>query len=693
MDANDPTAWLYSALAKADHNRINEAIRDLEHAEEVNENRSVFRSSVLVDQDRAVQGINLANIYRDAGMSEWALREAARAANYDYSSYAAHLFLAGSYNDLRDPKLVNLRYETAAKAEFLLANLLAPVSAGTLSPALTQQEYSRLFERDRVGVLSATEYLGSGDWVQAGAQYGILGNSSYSLEGVYRSESGQRPNNDLEQRLLVARFKQQFTPQDTAYISVEQYEGSGGDLAQYYDQRMGARAFRFEETHEPFVTLGYHHEWAPGIHTLAVANWLNSDFGFANPSQPTLLLIENGGDIQAARGLTAVTRVRNEISIFSTELQQILTLGPLTTIAGVRGQYGDIESANLQTRPSPFAGFFPPPPAPAARQQQDATFRRVSAYLYEQWQMTRGLRLIGGVVYDYMELPGNFQSAPISSREESVSRVSPKAGLIWEPLKELSFRAAYARSVGGATFDQSYQLEPAQIGGFVQSFRSIIPESVAGAATAARFETIQAAVDVKLPRGTYIGFDGGLRSSDVERSVGAFRFSPAQTYASPSSTRQHLRYEERTAGVSVFQMLGDEVVLGARYEITQAELASALVEVPSGVPQSGLQRRSHPESLLHQVGLSLVFNHHSGFFAQAQEVWSRQENDEYSFPLETEDVFQTHLLAGYRFPRRRAEIAVGVLNITDQDYRLSPLTAYNEMPRERTFVTRLRLNF
>src|SRR6185369_8546576 len=97
---------------------------------------------------------NLAAVYQDAGMSEVAAREAARAVNYDYGNYSAHLFLANSYLGLSDPNLINLRYETEAENEYLLANLMSPVSAGTMSPTISQQEYSRLFERDRLGVVS-----------------------------------------------------------------------------------------------------------------------------------------------------------------------------------------------------------------------------------------------------------------------------------------------------------------------------------------------------------------------------------------------------------------------------------------------------------------------------------------------------------------------------------------------------------
>src|SRR5262249_41672614 len=135
---------------------------DLEHSQELNDNRQLYRSRLLLDQDRAVRSANLANIYRDAGMTDWSVREAGRAVAVDYANYSAHLFLANSYDELRDPNRVNLRYETPAEAEYLIANLLAPVGAGPLARSISQHEYSRLLEQDRVGLVSSTEYLSRG---------------------------------------------------------------------------------------------------------------------------------------------------------------------------------------------------------------------------------------------------------------------------------------------------------------------------------------------------------------------------------------------------------------------------------------------------------------------------------------------------------------------------------------------------
>ena len=58
-----------------------------------------------------------------------------------------------------------------------------------------------------------------------------------------------------------------------------------------------------------------------------------------------------------------------------------------------------------------------------------------------------------------------------------------------------------------------------------------------------------------------------------------------------------------------------------------------------------------------------------------------------------DDFWQLNAFTGYRFARRRAEVAVGLVNITDEDYELEPLTLYTELPRERTLVARFSFKF
>src|SRR5262249_51236801 len=150
-----------------------------ETSQDLNNNRQVYRSRLLLDEDRAVRSASLATIYQQAGMTNVSVREAARAVAYDYANYSAHLFLANSYDALRDPTRFNLRYETAWFNELLLANLLAPVGAGTFSQNISQQEYARLFEVNRLGLVTDTSWRSDGQVRELASQFGTFGDFSY----------------------------------------------------------------------------------------------------------------------------------------------------------------------------------------------------------------------------------------------------------------------------------------------------------------------------------------------------------------------------------------------------------------------------------------------------------------------------------------------------------------------------------
>jgi tetratricopeptide (TPR) repeat protein len=695
LDPNDPTAWLYSALLNQENNRINDAIRDLEKSQALNDNRSVYRSQLLLDQDQAVRSANLAAMYQDNGMEDVAVREAARAVSYDYANYSAHLFLANSYYGLSDPNLINLRYETPTENEYLLANLLAPVSAGTMSPTISQQEYSPLFERNRLGVVSDTEYLSRGAWTESGAQFGTFENFGYAVEGFYRTDPGQQVNNDVEQRQLSAALKYQFTPQDTVYLQVKQYHATSGDLQQYYNPTNANPDYRLSEDQTPIVGLGYHHEWSPGVHTLFFAARLEDSLTVTNPTGPTLLAFVTPSGIPIlVQGLTAQEHLEDDLTIYSGELQQIWQTPEHNTILGTRFQYGNFDTHNLQTMPSVFGGtIFPGPPIPAAQQDVSSLFRRISVYGYHQWQIFDPLQLIGGVAYDRLTFPENFETAPVSGNTRTVDQVSPKAGLIWTPLDGTTFRFAYTRSLGGASLDQSYQLEPSQVAGFIQSYRSIIPESVAGPVPGANFETYGFSLEQKFSTGTYLGISGDLLYSDVQQTVGAFGYTFFLTpFPVPSVLQENLNYKEQSLLFTANQLVGKNWSLGARYRLSDA-IFNYNFDLPNGIATNNFLVKQNMEAVLNQVDLLVVYNHPCGFFAQGEAHWYVQNNIGYGPGEPGADFWQLNAFVGYRFPRRKAEVTLGLLNITDQNYNLNPLNLYNELPRSRTLALRLRLSF
>jgi Flp pilus assembly protein TadD len=690
LDPNDPTAWLYSALLKQEKNRINEGIADLEKSKTLNDNRMLFRSRLLLDQDQAVRGANLASLYRDAGMFDFSVQEAARAVDSDYANSSAHLFLANSYDALRDPKLINLRYETPWFSELLVANLLQPVGGGSLSQNVSQQEYSRLFSGDHIGVFSSTEYFSRGDWVQNGSQYGNIGNTDYAIDASYRSENGFRPNNDLEQTDLAVRLKQQLTDEDSVFLEVSYFNDESGDVAQYFDQNSASRTLRVTEKQEPNLLAGYHREWSPGNHTLFLFARFDDTLTL-DDSDPSLLFLRTF--ISPISGNTSISvqnpslfslGYQSDLTVYSGELQQIRQTAANTFIAGARYQVGTADTSSELDRQ--LTGV-------VTDQNVNSDLDRVSVYAYDHWQIIDSLRLTAGLSYDRLHFPQNIDTSPISTAESTTDKWSPKFGILWSPWKDTHLRAAYTRSLGGAFFDTSVRLEPVQINGFNQAFRSLLPESVAGLVPGTEFETWGVGLDQAFPKtGTYLTLQGQILKSDGTRTVGILTNADPNIPVpdSAGSTRQSLDFEEKSFSVAVNQLLSREFSIGARYQVTDADFDGHFAGFPASA-QTALNQ--NVSATLHQVYLYANCYLPCGFFSQFNAVWSRQSNRGYSPAEPGDDFWQLNAYAGYRFYRRRAEVRLGVLNITDRNYRLNPLTLYNELPRERMLAASLKLDF
>jgi len=99
-----------------------------------------------------------------------------------------------------------------------------------------------------------------------------------------RSENGQqRPNEDIEQLTVSAKFKQQLTPEDSVYFQAIYYDFESGDVSQYYDPAKAHRRLRVDEMQEPILLAGYHREWNPGNHTLLLVGRMQDTFTVTDP--------------------------------------------------------------------------------------------------------------------------------------------------------------------------------------------------------------------------------------------------------------------------------------------------------------------------------------------------------------------------------------------------------------------------
>jgi cytochrome c-type biogenesis protein CcmH/NrfG len=682
LDPNDPTSWLYLALLDQQQNKINDAIGDLQNSQTRNDNRSLFRSKLLLDQDRAVGSVNLASIYSDAGMSDVSVREAASAVNDDYANASAHLFLSDAYNDLRDPTQFNLRYETVWFNELLLANLLSPVGGGRLSQGVSQQEYSKLFQQDGLDLASSTDVRSDGMYHEQASQFGTFGNTSYALDLDYHHNDGIRPNNGLDDTEWDTTIKQQVTPHDTALLLVQYQDYHSGDNFQYYDPANARPNYKFDEYQHPILVGGWDHEWSPGIRTLVLLGRLTDEQYFSDSQAPQLVLSEDaGGVVHGVSSEPYDVNYHNEFEIYSAELNQICEWNHVTLSAGARYQTGTFQSQDqLGNTPIPFLY------TPTANSVSE-NFERITGYGYLTVEPLEHLWLTGGFAYDQVSFPDNYRQPPVASGEDERSQLGPKAALVWSPIPQATLRGVYTRSLGGVSLDESYRLEPTQLAGFPQAFRSLISESIVGSVDAPSFETLGVALDLKLGSRTFVGIQAERLTSDVQRSDGDFVLVFGVV---PGSTPETLDYKEYDLSISLNQLVGDKIVLGTSYSLTRSDLHDVLTDIPVTVFATADQME---QSTLQQGEGYVQFNYPSGFFSRAEAHWYGQSNSGWT-PAEPGDhFFQYNLFAGYYFAHRRAELEVGILNLTGENYNLNSLTAYQGLPRSRVFEAKLNFVF
>jgi tetratricopeptide (TPR) repeat protein len=183
LDPRDPTPWFYDAIRKQTVNRPVEALQDLQKSIELNDNRAVYRSRLLLDEDLAARSASLGRIYSDLGFEQLALVEGWKSVNTDPGNYSAHRFLADSYS-------AQPRHEIARTSELLQSQLLQPINITPIQPQLAESnlqilegagpstpsfnEFNPLFQRNRmtlqadgvvaemtpwVGILSFPEYM------------------------------------------------------------------------------------------------------------------------------------------------------------------------------------------------------------------------------------------------------------------------------------------------------------------------------------------------------------------------------------------------------------------------------------------------------------------------------------------------------------------------------------------------------
>jgi tetratricopeptide (TPR) repeat protein len=239
-DPKDPTPWFYDAIKKQAENRPVEAIADLQHAIELNDDRAVYRSRQMLDSDLAARGAAIGRIYNELGFAPRGLVESWKALAAEPGDYSSHRLLSDSYSTLP-------RHDFARASELLQSQLLQPINItpvqprlaesslfliGNLGPsALSLNEFNPLFDRNGFATL-VSGLVGSQDtYGDEVVHSGIWDNWSYSLGQMHYQTGGYRKNNDIDANLYNAFVQGRITPDFGVQAEYRHRDLEYGDLS------------------------------------------------------------------------------------------------------------------------------------------------------------------------------------------------------------------------------------------------------------------------------------------------------------------------------------------------------------------------------------------------------------------------------------------------------------------------------
>src|SRR5262249_5717572 len=146
-----------------------------------------------------------------------------------------------------------------------------------------------------------------------------------------------------------------------------------------------------------------------------------------------------------------------------------------------------------------------------------------------------------------------------------------------------------------------------------------------------------------------------------------------------------------TIAMALTQLIGDDWSVGMRSRVSYGELRNSFSTVTSStVNTTGIP--GEISGTLYYLNLNALYNLPCGFFARGDANWYDQRLHGFG-GLKGDEFWHFNAFVGYRFLQRRAEVSVGLLNIGNRDYNLSPVNLYTELPHGRTLAITAKFTF
>jgi Flp pilus assembly protein TadD len=443
MDPKDPTPYFYDAILKQTTNRPVEALHDMQKAKELNDNRAVYRSSLLLDKDMAARSAAQGRIYNDLGFQRLGLVEGWKSVNTDPTNYSAHRLLADNYAS-------QPRHEIARVSELLQSQLLQPINITPIQPQLAQSnilivdglgpsslsynEYNPLFARNRFALQTSGIYGSNNTWGEDVVHSGLWDKGSYSLGQYHYETDGFRENNFVNQDIYNAFVQGNITNSLNLQAEYRHEERKNGDLSVNFDNSFGLKT---DNRTIDSYRVGGRYAFSPQSSLLGSLIFQEANFLTNDPGN---------------------TIIENDRRGFISELQHYCTGSQFNLITGL----SHINQRSTSNETIVGSG-------------SDPTINNVDLavthlYNYLNINFTNKLRTTLGLSYDFYDQENDLKRR----RKNDIKNnpINPKIGLVWNPISNTSFRAVLIRSTN-VTRASNQTIEPTQVAGFNQFFDDI----------------------------------------------------------------------------------------------------------------------------------------------------------------------------------------------------------------------------
>lgn len=645
QDPNDPTPWFYDAIRKQSINQPIEALEDLRESIVLNDNRAVYRSRLLLDEDLAARSASLGRIYRDVGFEQLGLVEGWKSVNTEPSNYSGHRLLADVYSSLP-------RHQIARVNELFQSQLLQPSNMTPIQPQLAEanlflldsagpseiayNEFNPLFNRNRLGFQASGVVGGNSTLGDDIVFYGVTDRWSYSLGQFHFETDGFRENNDLTQNIWNAFVQYRPTFKTSIQAEFRTTDNEGGDLYLLFDPTNFIPTLRQDEDVDS-ARLGFRHAFS---------------------KRSTLLgsLIYQNAESRA--DLPPVTSIDVDSDSYQVELQHHYLAEAWTLVSGLSFRENDQNIVSNFIIPVPF-----PPFQIEETTTEDFTTDLITGYIYANIERRNVTVTLGGSVDG---LNGDLVDR---------NSFNPKLGLFWEPNADTTVRAAIFKSVHGLVFSKTNiqpRLEPTQVAGFNQNFFGMEGEKV---------WRYGAALDHKFTKSLFAGIEFSRRDREV----------PSLDISLIPPSVGKVDADEDLVRAYAYWTPNSQLSISAEFQYEKYD--------NNGVPLG----EQFDKLKMYRLPLQVNYFHASGISLSLKGTYIDQKGvfqDVFvpgpfpTFVDGSDDFWVFDASLGYRLPKRYGMIAFKVNNLLDKKFRFQDTDPENPSVFPDRFISlRLTLSF